>query len=158
MTGAQSPGDSSFANSGGSGKKTPIPRLSARRGILAESNGRSSRYSSSETSTISHGNEPGRLVWIITGAESLKGRLLNAARRFSLCAQTEEPPFYKYVSVEGPIVDVAPAELEADRRPLARRYFGPELGDAYVASTDGEGNLKFSMRPTRWWSVDYTKS
>ena len=69
-----------------------------------------------------------------------------------------EPPFYKYVSVEGPIVDVAPAELEADRRPLAHRYFGPELGDAYVASTDGEGNLKFSMRPTRWWSVDYTKS
>ena len=75
-------------------------------------------------------------MWIITGAESLKGRLLNAARRFSLCAQTEEPPFYKYVSVEGPIVDVAPAELEADRRPLAHRYFGPELGDAYVASTD----------------------
>ena len=82
---------------------------------------------------------------------------MNAARRFSLCAQTEEPPFYKYVSVEGPIVDVVPAELEADRRPLARRYFGPELGDAYVASTDGAGNLKFSMRPTRWWTVDYSK-
>ena len=110
------------------------------------------------TVPIWYGYEPGGLVWIITGAESLKGRLLNAARRFSLCAQTEEPPFYKYVSVEGPIVDVAPAELEADRRPLAHRYFGPELGDAYVASTDEEGNLKFSMRPTRWWSVDYTKS
>ena len=67
-------------------------------------------------------------------------------------------PFYKYVSVEGPIVDVAPVELEADRRPLAHRYFGPELGDAYVASTDGEGNLKFSMCPARWWSVDYAKS
>ena len=52
--------------------------------------------------------------------------------------------------------DVAPAELEADRRPLAHRYFGPELGDAYVANTDSEGGLKFSMRPTRWWSVDYT--
>jgi hypothetical protein len=50
------------------------------------------------------------------------------------------------------------AELEADRRPLAHRYFGPELGDAYVARTDEEGNLKFSMRPARWWSVDYTKS
>ena len=32
-----------------------------------------------------------------------------------------------------------------------------ELGDAYVASTDEVGGLKFSMRPTRWWSVDYTK-
>ena len=70
---------------------------------------------------IWYGYEPGGLVWIITGAESLKARLLNAARRFSLCAQTEEPPFYKYVSVEGPIVDVASIELEADRRPLARR-------------------------------------
>jgi hypothetical protein len=57
----------------------------------------------------------------------------------------------------GEIVDVAPAELEADRRPLAHRYFGPELGDAYVASTDEEGNLKFSMRSMRWWPVDYTK-
>ena len=110
------------------------------------------------TVPIWYGYEPGGLVWIITGAGSLKGRLLNAARRFSLCAQTEEPPFYKYVSVEGPIVDVAPAELEADRRPLAHRYFGPELGDAYVARTKGGGGLKFSMRPTRWWSVDYTKS
>jgi len=45
-----------------------------------------------------------------------------------------------------------------DRRPLARRYFGPELGDAYLASTDGADSLKFSMRPTRWWSVDYAKS
>lgn len=110
------------------------------------------------TVPIWYGYEPGGLVWVITSAESLKGRLLNAARRFSLCAQTEEPPFYKYVSVEGPIVDVAPADLEADRRPLARRYFGTELGDAYVADNSGTGNLKFSMRPTRWWSVDYTKS
>ena len=106
---------------------------------------------------IWYGYEPGGLVWIITGAESRKARLLNAARRFSLCAQTEEPPFYKYVSVEGPVVDMSPAELEADRRPLAHRYFGPELGDAYVADTPGDGNLKFSMRPTRWWSVDYAK-
>jgi hypothetical protein len=27
-----------------------------------------------------------------------------------------------------------------------------------VADTSGEGNLKFSMRPTRWWSVDYRSS
>ena len=109
------------------------------------------------TVPIWYGYEPGGLVWIITGADSVKGRLLDAAKRFSLCAQTEEPPFYKYVSVEGPIVDVGPAELEADRRPLAHRYFGPELGDAYVAGTSEEDSLKFSMQPTRWWSVDYAK-
>ena len=110
------------------------------------------------TVPIWYGYEPGGLVWIITGADSLKGRLLKAAGRFSLCAQTEEPPFYKYVSVEGPVVDVAPSDLEGDRRPLAHRYFGPELGDAYLAAnTDEEAGLKFSMRPTRWWSVDYSK-
>src|SRR3954451_15878249 len=109
------------------------------------------------TVPIWYGYEPGGLVWIITGAESLKARLLNAARGFSLCAQTEEAPFYKYVSVEGPIVAVAPIELEADRRRLAHRYFGPELGDAYVASTGEGGGFRFFMRPTRWWSVDYAK-
>ena len=109
------------------------------------------------TVPIWYGYEPGGLVWIITGADSVKGRLLQAAGRFSLCAQTEEPPFYKYVSVEGPIVDVAPAELEADRRPLAHRYFGSELGDLYVESNEGDGCLKFSMRPERWWTVDYSK-
>jgi nitroimidazol reductase NimA-like FMN-containing flavoprotein (pyridoxamine 5'-phosphate oxidase superfamily) len=109
------------------------------------------------TVPIWYGYEPGGLVWIITDAGSVKARLLDAAGRFSLCAQTEEPPFYRYVSVEGPVVEVGPADLEADRRPLAHRYFGPELGDAYVAGTEGEGNVKFSMRPTRWWSVDYTK-
>ena len=95
---------------------------------------------------------------ILTGADSLKGRLLHAAGRFSLSAQTEKPPFYRYVSVEGPIVDVGPADLEADRRPLAHRYFGPEMGDAYLADAGGDGGLKYSMRPTRWWSVDYSKS
>src|SRR4051794_20418654 len=62
------------------------------------------------TVPIWYGYEPGGLVWIITSLDSVKARLLNAARRFSLCAQTEEPPFYKYVSVEGPIVDVGPVE------------------------------------------------
>lgn len=47
--------------------------------------------------------EPGGEVRIITARRSRKGRLLERAGRFSLCAQTETPP-YKYVSVEGPIV------------------------------------------------------
>ena len=108
------------------------------------------------TVPIWYGYEPGELVWILTAEDSVKGRLLKAAGRFSLCAQAEEPPFYKYVSVEGPIVDVSPADLEADRRPLARRYFGQELGDRYVADTQ-QASVKFSMRPERWWTVDYAK-
>ena len=36
--------------------------------------------------------EPGTGLWIITGRDSLKGRLLDAAGRFSL-SQTEDPPY-----------------------------------------------------------------
>ncbi len=105
---------------------------------------------------IWYGYEPGGLVWVITDGDSVKGRLLQQAGRFSLCAQTEEPPFYKYVSVEGPIVDTAAADLETDSRPMAYRYFGQEIGDLYLASLESHG-LKFSMRPERWWTVDYAK-
>jgi nitroimidazol reductase NimA-like FMN-containing flavoprotein (pyridoxamine 5'-phosphate oxidase superfamily) len=102
--------------------------------------------------------EPGGEVRIITARASRKGKLLERAGRFSLCAQTETPPFYKYVSVEGPIVATEAADLERDRRPLARRYLGTELGDFYVESTrDNTGNVLIRMRPERWLTVDYAK-
>ncbi len=100
--------------------------------------------------------EPGGEVTILTGADSLKGRLLASAERFSLCAQVETPPFYAYVSVEGPVSSVGPADREADARPMAHRYFGEEMGDLYVEGTEGD-STKFTMRPERWWTVDYAK-
>lgn len=101
--------------------------------------------------------EPGGEVRIITARASRKGKLLERAGRFSLCAQTETPP-YKYVSVEGPIVAIEAADLERDRRPLARRYLGAELGDSYIESTrDVVGNVLVRMRPQRWLTVDYAK-
>jgi len=101
--------------------------------------------------------EPGGEVGIITGRTSRKGKLLERAGRFSLCAQTETPP-YKYVSVEGPIVAVEAADLERDRRPLARRYLGTELGDRFIESTRNMvGNVVVRMRPERWLTVDYAK-
>jgi nitroimidazol reductase NimA-like FMN-containing flavoprotein (pyridoxamine 5'-phosphate oxidase superfamily) len=94
--------------------------------------------------------EPGGEVRIITARASRKGKLLERAGRFSLCAQTETPP-YKYVSVEGPIVAIEAADLERDRRPLARRYLGAELGDSYIESTrDLVGNVLVRMRPERF--------
>ena len=103
--------------------------------------------------------DPAIGVWLITGRDSEKGRALAAAGRFALCAQSEAPPFYQYVSVEGPVVSMRPARLEEDRRPMARRYFGRELGDRYVADNEDEdGLLVFTMRPERWRTVDYGKS
>jgi nitroimidazol reductase NimA-like FMN-containing flavoprotein (pyridoxamine 5'-phosphate oxidase superfamily) len=101
--------------------------------------------------------EPGGEVRIITGRTSRKAEMLMRAGRFSLCVQTDTLP-YKYVSVEGPIVAVEAADLERDRRPLARRYLGTELGDRYIESTrDVVGNVLFRMRPERWLTVDYAR-
>lgn len=102
--------------------------------------------------------QPGGEVRIITGRTSRKRELLERAGRFSLCVQTETLP-YKYVSVEGPIVSLEAADLERDRRPLARRYLDTELGDRYIESTrDVVGNVLVRMRPERWLTVDYASS
>jgi nitroimidazol reductase NimA-like FMN-containing flavoprotein (pyridoxamine 5'-phosphate oxidase superfamily) len=106
---------------------------------------------------IWYGYDPAIGVWVITGRESEKGRALAAAGRFALCAQSEAPPLYRYVSVEGPIASVRPASRDADSRPMARRYFGVELGDRYVESSDHQDSLVFTMRPERWRTVDYAK-
>ena len=97
---------------------------------------------------------------IMTGKDSRKGRLLARAGRFSLCAQTETPP-YKYVSVEGPIVSTEAADIERDLRSLARRYLGKEMGDRYVEETRNlpthNDNVLIRMRPERWLTTDYSK-
>ncbi len=100
---------------------------------------------------------PATGLWVITGAGSVKGRCLQAAGRFTLVAQTEAPPAYQYVSVEGPIIETRDADVERDLRPMAHRYFGAETGDAYTAGTPHEGQLVFVMQPERWRTVDYRK-
>ena len=96
-------------------------------------------------------------LWVITSRSSRKGIALDRAGRFSLVAQSEDPPMYKYVSVEGPIIDGRSADKEKDTRPMARRYFGTQLGDAYVDSQSDEDSHVYVMRPERWLTVDYAK-
>ena len=101
--------------------------------------------------------KPGAGVWIITADSSLKAKHLLAAGRFTLVAQSEEPPAYRYVSVEGPVVETRAADLERDLRPMARRYFGKEPGDQYADATGAAGQTVFVMQPERWRTVDYSK-
>jgi nitroimidazol reductase NimA-like FMN-containing flavoprotein (pyridoxamine 5'-phosphate oxidase superfamily) len=109
---------------------------------------------------IWYGYTPGGDLWIVTEGNSRKGRLLSSSQRFSLCVQTEAPP-YKYVSVEGPVTSIAPADVERDLRPLAHRYLGRELGDGYIESTGGSDSRAESivvrMHPERWLTTDYSK-
>ena len=94
-------------------------------------------------------------VWVITSPDSRKGKLLEAAGRYSICAQVETG-LYKYVSVEGAITSTRPADREKDLRPMARRYLGVEIGDQYVATMDDGGRV-YTMQPERWLTVDYAK-
>ena len=110
---------------------------------------------------IWYGYEPNGEIWVVTGRDSRKGRLLALGMRVGFVVQSEAPP-YRYVSVEGPVVSVAPSPGDAEERELAHRYLGREAGDAYVASTaprrEAEPNILVRIRPERWLSVDYRKA
>ncbi len=100
--------------------------------------------------------QPGGDLWLLTDGRSLKGRLLAAAGRFSLCAQEEGQP-YRYVSVEGSS-EITTSDVESDLRPMARRYLGDEFGDLYTDNVDhGNEPIKVTMSPQRWFTVDYGK-
>ena len=99
--------------------------------------------------------QPGGTVNVITGGGTRKATAIRAAGRFSLCAQDERPP-YRYVTVEGPVTI---EEVGHDERlELARRYLGPEGGDAYVAANPADGQVVFRMTPQHWSAVDYSKA
>lgn len=97
--------------------------------------------------------QPGGTVNVSTGRSTRKARAIEAAGRFTLCTQDERPP-YKYVTVEGPAVieeSNAPERLE-----IARRYLGPDGGDAFVAARPASpDDVLIRMTPERWVSVDY---
>ena len=98
---------------------------------------------------------PGGTVNVSTGRGTRKAAAIVAAGRFTLCAQDENPP-YKYVSVEGPVAfDDA---TEDERRELARRYLGPEGGDAYIEAVPGSDEVMLRLTPEHWLTADYGKA
>ena len=98
--------------------------------------------------------QPGGTVNVSTGRGSRKALAIEAAGRISLCAQQEQMP-YKYVTVEGPVV--IEDATHAERLELARRYLGPEGGDAYItANPGGGGQIVIRMTPERWLTRDYS--
>ncbi|CAM5741842.1 hypothetical protein [Streptomyces afghaniensis 772] [Streptomyces afghaniensis] len=98
--------------------------------------------------------EPGGDIWILTALDSRKYGLISAAGRFSLMVDRLEPTI-RYVSVEGPVVDTAPATLD-QLREMSARYLPADKVDGYVDfswKNHGE-QLVLRMRPERWVSSD----
>ena len=102
----------------------------------------------------------GKVVWFLTQKTTCKGRLLTIVGRVSLLAQTTASP-YRYVSIEGPVSKIVPADLSADLLPMAQRYLGEQAGKDYAAALAGKYALgtaiKVMLRPERWLTVDYAK-
>jgi nitroimidazol reductase NimA-like FMN-containing flavoprotein (pyridoxamine 5'-phosphate oxidase superfamily) len=113
------------------------------------------------TIPIWYSYERGADLWIMIESDSLKERLLKESLRFTLCAQDETPPFYKFVSVEGPVISMLPSDKERDERAMAVRYLGPKFGDQYVAATKADPTNRpgviVTMRPETWISADFAK-
>jgi len=111
------------------------------------------------TCPIWYSYEPGGDIVFVTEAHSRKAELMALGTRVSFCAQVEGG-LPKYVTVEGPIVSIEAADIEAVR-PIAHRYLGAEVGDGYLEQTrkgpDAPQEIRVSIRPDRWLSADFAK-
>jgi nitroimidazol reductase NimA-like FMN-containing flavoprotein (pyridoxamine 5'-phosphate oxidase superfamily) len=103
---------------------------------------------------------PGGDVRILAPQVGPFSERLRRAQRATLCAQDEFPP-YRYVTVEGPLVAVVPADRERDFRPLVERYLPHMWIEDYLRRMWPETEpsngrmLMAQLKPETWESVDY---
>ncbi len=105
---------------------------------------------------IWYGYRPGGEVLLWTETESLKHKVIRDAGRFAITAQDEQPP-YKYVTAEGDVTGIGPAD-DATVREIAVRYLGQEAGGQFTdENLTPPTSIVIRMRPKRWLSTDYSK-
>jgi nitroimidazol reductase NimA-like FMN-containing flavoprotein (pyridoxamine 5'-phosphate oxidase superfamily) len=95
-------------------------------------------------------------LWILTEPDSKKGHALRTAERFTLVAQNEAAPLYKYVSVSGPVTEVRTATAD-EGKAMALRYFDEAMAKMYMESTSGGESNYYLMKPEKWLTLDYSK-
>jgi PPOX class probable F420-dependent enzyme len=98
---------------------------------------------------------PGGSIRLGTSPSSRKARLIERAGVVTLVVQSEEPP-YRYVAVEGTVIETTlPSPVEVSEA-IASRYLGEEGGRTFVRNFGLAGNVLFTIRPDRWRSADFT--
>jgi PPOX class probable F420-dependent enzyme len=98
---------------------------------------------------------PGGNIQISTGPSTRKARLIEHSGVVTLVVQHEEPP-YRYVVVEGTLVDTtAPTPSEVLEK-TAVRYLGEEGGRRFLRAMEGHENVLFTIRPDRWLTADFS--
>lgn len=104
---------------------------------------------------IWYGYEPGGELRFSTGPDTVKMDLIREAGQIGFTAQQEAMP-YKYVAIEGAVVDYEPTDLDEHRR-WSIRYLGPEAGKRYFDGAEDyvRTMITVRVRPERWRTYDF---
>lgn len=106
--------------------------------------------------------QPGGNITFFTGTQGRKARkigLLDKAGVMSFVVQREEWP-YKYVSVEGTVIEKDQPPSAEQVLAILRRYLPEDQAQAFAKRELESPNSKlvhFTIRPDRWSSIDYGK-
>jgi len=97
---------------------------------------------------------PGGHPWVLTGLNSRKHKLIEAAGRFTLMAERVEPSV-RYVSVDGAVSRVETA-TDDQMVEMSTRYVPPDRLDAYLeyARESYGDQVAIYLEPERWLSAD----
>jgi Pyridoxamine 5'-phosphate oxidase len=106
------------------------------------------------TVPIWYGYTPGADPWVLTGAESRKHRLIEAAGFFSLMVERVQPTV-RYVAVDGPVSRIEPG-TDDQLVEITRRYLPPGQVDAYLDYARNElgESVAIYLQPEHWLSAD----
>jgi nitroimidazol reductase NimA-like FMN-containing flavoprotein (pyridoxamine 5'-phosphate oxidase superfamily) len=112
---------------------------------------------------IWYGYQPGGNVTIFTGSQgrkARKSRLIAKAGVLSLTVQDPEPP-YKYVTVEGTVIQTDRPPSADQLLAVVRRYLPEELAQGFVEAELGVPGpaselVLYTIRPDRWLSFDFS--
>jgi nitroimidazol reductase NimA-like FMN-containing flavoprotein (pyridoxamine 5'-phosphate oxidase superfamily) len=102
--------------------------------------------------------EPGGDLTFFTntlGRTTRKAELIAASGVLTVTVQTEDMP-YKYVTVEGSVVDSGPATPEAMKK-IAQRYMPAGYAEGFVQGEFAHPEsapVLYTVRPERWFSSD----
>jgi uncharacterized protein len=116
---------------------------------------------SPHTSPVWYHHQPDGNVTFFTGTQGRRSRkadLIAQAGVISLCVQQETFP-YRYVTVEGAIVQTDRPPTAERALAIVRRYLPEEQAQGFVAAEldhpTGEFVL-YSVHPDRWHSLDFS--
>jgi uncharacterized protein len=113
------------------------------------------------TVPVWYGYRPGGNVSFFTGTQGRKARkikLIQDSGVLSLAVQREKFP-YRYVTVEGTVIQIDRPPSAEQMFAVVRRYLPEEVAQGFVKAElelPGSELVLFTLRPDRWLTADFT--